>query len=87
MYTVVVARAAAKALAGLQPKLRTRISAAVQSLGNDPRPHGCTKLTGVELYRIRVGDYRVLYRVADTVRVVNVTSVGHRREIYRSKGR
>jgi mRNA interferase RelE/StbE len=63
---------------------RTRISKAIHLLGSEPRPRGVTKLTGAELYRIHVGDYRVVYAIDDTIRVVSVTSVGHRRDIYRN---
>ena len=81
---VVISKAARKALSALQAMQRTRVSRANQSLGNDPRPQGVTKLSGAELYRIRVGDLRVVYAIDDTIRVVSVTSVGHRRDIYRN---
>ena len=55
----------------------------IENLAADPRPHGVRHLTGVDAYRVRVGDYRIVYEVHDTVRVVSVTNVGHRRSIYR----
>jgi mRNA interferase RelE/StbE len=51
----------------------------------DPRPRGCSKIEGVEdVYRIRIGDYRLLYKVEDDVLVVIVVRIRHRREVYRS---
>jgi mRNA interferase RelE/StbE len=61
-----------------------RIVSAVEALGLDPFPHGCTKLTGSErAYRIRIGDYRVIYEVIDDVLIIEVIKVGHRRDVYR----
>ena len=61
-------------------RLRTRID----SLADNPRPPDTKKLSGAEeLYRIRVGDYRVLYAIQDKVLLVLVVKVGHRREVYR----
>ncbi|MFH0351856.1 MAG: type II toxin-antitoxin system RelE/ParE family toxin [Chromatiales bacterium] len=58
--------------------------AAIQALARNPRPPGCRKLTGTENdWRIRVGDYRVIYAIADVIRVVRVHRVRHRREAYR----
>ncbi len=57
---------------------------AIQALTANPRPVGCRKLTGSKLdWRIRVGDYRVVYEIADVIRVVRVNRVRHRREVYR----
>ena len=52
-------------------------------LEREPRPRGAAKLEGIEGYRIRVGDYRIVYLVDDDARVVDVARIGHRREIYR----
>lgn len=63
---------------------RTRLSNAIDRLAENPRPPGVTKLSGlVDLYRIRVGDYRVIYTISDAVVTVTVTRVGHRSEVYR----
>jgi mRNA interferase RelE/StbE len=62
-----------------------RVNAAILALSEDPYPPGSKKLQGEEdLYRVRVGDYRVLYRVEDERLVVLVVNIGHRRDIYRS---
>lgn len=80
-----IERAAQKTIDKIQPPAtRRRIETKIVSLATDPRPHDCTKLTGADAYRVRVGDYRIVYDVADAVRIVTVTHVGHRREIYRN---
>jgi mRNA interferase RelE/StbE len=57
---------------------------AIQALAANPRPVGCRKLTGSKHdWRIRAGDYRVVYEIADVIRVVRVNRVRHRREVYR----
>jgi mRNA interferase RelE/StbE len=62
--------------------LRRRIMQAVRKLSGNPRPSGCKKLKGMDAYRIRVGDYRVVYEIHDDVLVVLVVRVAHRREVY-----
>ncbi|HUM01720.1 MAG TPA: type II toxin-antitoxin system RelE/ParE family toxin [Thermoanaerobaculia bacterium] len=64
--------------ASIQGRIRPRILA----LAADPRPAGAVKLTGLDAFRIRVGDYRVIYEIRDDVLLVLVLSVGHRREVY-----
>ena len=81
---VEVARRAVKALAALPRKEQQRIRAAVDLLADDPRPPGCVGLTGeLRAYRVRVGDYRIIYEVFDDRLVVHVVRVGHRRDVYR----
>ena len=60
-----------------------KILSRIEQLGNDPRPVGCEKLTGQELYRIRQGNYRVVYSIQDNKLTVWVVKVGHRKEVYR----
>jgi mRNA interferase RelE/StbE len=74
---------AARAFRRLQNPLRARIAAAVDALANDPRPAGTTKLAGRDDYRIRVGDYRVVYAVDDDEHLVLIARIAHRREVYR----
>jgi mRNA interferase RelE/StbE len=59
------------------------VVAKIRLLARDPRPHGCEKLSGAEKYRVRHGDYRILYQIDDSARLVTVVKVGNRREIYR----
>ena len=73
----------AKDLRGIPAADVRRILARVQALRDDPRPPGSEKLAGQERYRLRQGNYRILYTAADAEVVVEVVKVGHRREIYR----
>ena len=83
-YRVLITPAARKALERLTLGVRMRVNEAILALAAAPRPHGCLKLSGsADLYRIRVGDYRVIYRVEDRVLVVLVVRVGHRGDVYR----
>jgi mRNA interferase RelE/StbE len=76
--------AAAKALEGLPRDLARRIYTRVSCLAEDPRPSGCEKLAGGHNeYRVRVGDYRIVYAVEDRAVLVLVLAIGHRREVYR----
>ena len=67
----------------LHGQLRDRIAAAVDELARDPRPPGAAKLAGRDDYRIRVGDFRIVYAVDDDARQVLVARIAHRREVYR----
>lgn len=82
-YQLSITRKAQKELANLQTEDYERIKIDIRDLANSPRPQGCKKLTGREGWRIRVGDYRVIYEINDKEKVVTVLHIGHRREIYR----
>jgi len=82
-WEIEIARDAKKELARLPPKVQMRIVRAILALENDPFMRGCKKLKNRDGWRIRIGDYRVLY-VADTkARKLTVGAIGHRREVYR----
>lgn len=84
MYQVLLERAAERDLKRLSVDVHDRVIEAIKGLSSNPRPHGCKKLAGSSNdWRIRVGDYRVLYEIADTIRIVRVNRVRHRREVYR----
>ena len=84
MYRVLLERSVEKDLARLSSEIHERVIAAIQALATNPRPPGCRKLVGSKNdWRIRVGDYRVIYEIADKGRVVRVNRVRHRREVYR----
>jgi len=84
VYKILLERAAEKDLARLSAQVHDRIVAAIRKLGDDPRPTSCRKLSGAgNDWRIRVGDYRVIYEIADTIRIVRVNRIRHRREVYR----
>ena len=74
----------AKDLRGVPKTEVRRLLKRIEALGDDPRPAGCEKLTGRDLYRIRQGMYRIVYSVDDAAVVVEVIKVGHRREVYRT---
>ena len=84
MYRIEFSHGAAKQLGALSGKIQKRIANRVDSLAQDPRPSGCVKLRGPEdIWRLRVGDYRVLYQVKDTEVLVLVLRVAHRSEAYK----
>ena len=83
-YRVLIERGAEKDLARLSSEIHDRVIVAIQALAQNPRPPGCRKLTGSKNdWRIRVGEYRVVYEIADEIRIVRVNRVRHRREVYR----
>ena len=82
-YELVFRKSVAKDLRLLPNKDVKRILERIRTLAVDPRPAGCEKLSGQERYRIRQGDYRIVYEVEDARLIVLVVKVGHRREIYR----
>jgi mRNA interferase RelE/StbE len=84
VYQVVIERRAEKDLDRLSPPILRRVTESILALAVDPRPSGCRKLVGGQNdWRIRVGDYRVVYQIADGIRLVRVNRVRHRREVYR----
>ncbi len=82
-YRLLIKRSAAKELEGLPPKVRRRVAGKIATLATTPRPQGVEKLSGQEKYRIRQGDYRVLYSIDDGTQTVTVVKIGHRRDVYR----
>ncbi len=82
-YNVLIKRSAAKELEVVPLKDRRRLIARIETLAENPRPEGVQKLSGEEKYRLRQGDYRVLYEIVDEDLIVTVVRVGHRRDIYR----
>ena len=83
-WRIIVKSSAARELAALDSKLdRQRIVDAIASLAHNPRPRGCEKLSGqLDLYRVRSGNFRVVYEIMDDVLLVTVIKVGHRKNIY-----
>jgi mRNA interferase RelE/StbE len=85
-YEVQILPKATRQIKALSVEVRQDITLTIQSLANEPRPIGVKKLSGEkDVYRVRIGNYRVLYRIVDKVLVVVVVSVGHRREVYRDR--
>ena len=83
-YTVVFARSARKELQALDRTVATRILKRIEALTREPRPSRCKKLEGTDnLWRIRIGDWRVVYSVDDNKSLVEISVIRHRREAYR----
>jgi mRNA interferase RelE/StbE len=81
-YRIELRPAAVRALRKLDPQIRHRIHGAIALLAQDPRPPGARALRGRPGFRVRVGDYRIIYTVTDDVLLVVVVTLGHRRDIY-----
>lgn len=83
-YAIEFRPAALRDLKTLPVDLRKRIGRKIDSLADNPRPPGVEKLSGREdSYRVRVGDYRIIYEIRDRVLLIIIVEVGHRREVYR----
>ncbi len=86
-YQIVIARAALRSLESLPLASRARIVSKIDTLADNPRPHGVEKLTGEEdQYRVRVGNFRVIYTIQDGRLIVTVVRVADRRDAYRRRG-
>ncbi len=82
-YAVEIKPSTRKELEALPTHVLSRVIRKIQSLGDNPRPAGCKKLKGYkDLWRIRVGDWRAVYIIDDAARIVSVTRIAHRREVY-----
>jgi mRNA interferase RelE/StbE len=82
-YRLVIKPSAGKELDRLDDQVLRRIDVAILRLKENPQPQGAKKLTGVPLYRIRVGAYRVVYEIDNVRKQITVVTIGHRREVYR----
>jgi mRNA interferase RelE/StbE len=84
MYRILFASRAERSFRKLSADVQRRLDPAILALAGNPRPSGCVKLSGPDsLWRIRVGDYRIVYQIHDDRLLILVVNVGHRREIYR----
>ncbi len=82
-YTVIIIRPAQKEIRALDQTIRARILQALRSLANDPRPLGCRKLVGAQnRWRVRVGDYRIIYEIEDASSSLSIIAVRHRSKAY-----
>ncbi|UAJ80283.1 type II toxin-antitoxin system RelE/ParE family toxin [Leifsonia sp. ZF2019] len=81
-YAIEILPAAGRAIRKLPPEGRVRVGAVIELLADEPRPPAAKKLTGRPEWRVRTGDYRVLYRIEDGRLTVVVVHAGHRREVY-----
>lgn len=83
-YSIFFKDSVRKDLASIPRNDLQRIIKRIEDLAEDPRPAGCEKLSGQEKYRVRQGNYRIIYSIQDTELTVWVVKVGHRREVYRT---
>ena len=83
MYTLLIRRKVQKQIEGLPGEDEQRVRTAISELRNIPRPHGCVRLAGEVVWRIRVGDYRVIYEIDDATQRITLLRVAHRKEVYR----
>lgn len=83
MYSVEIKRSATREIEALPIKTRRLVVERIGALAHDPRPRGCEKLAGGEHYRVRQGEYRIVYTIEDAVLIVWVVKVAHRRDVYR----
>lgn len=81
-YKIEIKRSAQKEIKKLPDTVLKRVVEKITSLAQDPRPDGCKKLSGEEKYRVRVGDYRILYSIKDDVLLIYVVKVAHRKDVY-----
>lgn len=85
MYAITVKKSAQKELASIPTNFQSRIILAIDNLAEDPRPDGVKKLKlSQDLWRIRVGDYRVIYTIEDQLQILEIQKIGHRKDIYKS---
>lgn len=82
-YTISIGRPAQKEIKTLDATMRLRVIKEIRSLSNDPRPHGCRKLVGAQdRWRVRVGDYRIIYTIDDARRLIEIVTARHRSKAY-----
>ncbi len=82
VYRITLKKRAIKSLQEINEPYYSNIKKAIYNLTTNPRPVGYKKLKGRNSYRIRVADYRIIYEVFDTVLLIDVISIGHRKDIY-----
>ena len=82
-YKITIKKSAVKELEDILRKDLRKIIKRIRSLAGDPRPHGSQKLSGQQQYRIRQGNYRIVYSVEDKKLLIDIVKIGHRREVYR----
>lgn len=83
-YELKFAARATRDLRGVQKSIVRRIMQRIQALEDDPRPVGAKKLSGHDVWRVRQGDYRILYTIFDAFLVIEVIQIGHRSVVYRA---
>ncbi len=83
VYSIEISHSAEKSLKAIPLQIQTRIITKINALSSQPRPSGCKKLLNSTYYRIRVGDYRIIYEIIDKIIKIIILDIGHRKDIYR----
>jgi mRNA interferase RelE/StbE len=85
MYEIILDKSAEKDLNKLSGEIIRRIVKVIDKLASEPRPPGVKKLkeSDEDLYRVRTGDYRIVYAITDEIKIINIRRIGHRKDIYR----
>ncbi|RFZ95212.1 type II toxin-antitoxin system RelE/ParE family toxin [Mucilaginibacter conchicola] len=81
-YKITISKTAQKQLNKIQDNIAEKLIPAIYELADNPRPYGCKKLKGRDAWRIRVGDYRIIYEIHDGILLIDIIALGHRRDIY-----
>ncbi|MBS1532011.1 MAG: type II toxin-antitoxin system RelE/ParE family toxin [Bacteroidetes bacterium] len=81
-YQIIISKPAQKQLDKFSDNIAEQLIEVIYKLADDPRPFGCKKLKGREGYRVRSGNYRIIYDIIDNILTVNIIAVGHRKDIY-----
>jgi len=82
-YEIRIKRSAQKSLAKIPYKFQENIIIAIRNLSNNAQPKGCKKLSGRDAWRIRIGQYRVLYEIHNNELLIMVVNIGHRKNVYK----
>lgn len=82
-YTILILPSTEKHIQKLPKEIRIAITSAITQLADNPRPAGCKKLKGMPAYRIRIGNYRIVYEIEDKILTVTVIAAAHRKDIYK----
>lgn len=83
IYKILIDKKASKFLEGLSEPYSSSIIKAINSLSYNPHPYGYIKLKGEEAYRIRIGNYRVIYEVNENILTISIVKIGHRKDVYK----
>jgi mRNA interferase RelE/StbE len=83
MYQVVIEKQVQKHLAKITPPNYNKVVSALQDLANNPRPQGYKKLKGRQGFRVRIGEYRIIYNINDNILTVFILAIGNRRDVYK----
>ena len=82
MFKIRIEKSVVKYLEKINDPFYSKIKLAILKLAKDPRPHGYKQLKGTDAYRIRVGDYRIIYNIFDDILTIEIIDLGHRKNIY-----